>query len=53
MLTALFALAALILLGSFFRRPRALWERAIVFLAVILMLAVLVAWGISFVAERA
>lgn len=53
MLTALFAVAALIVVASLIRRPRRLWERVAVALAGVLMLAVLVAWGIEYIAQRA
>lgn len=48
MLTALFLIAAAILVASVVRKPTALWQRAVVALAGILLLAVLVAWGIEF-----
>lgn len=47
MLTVLFLVAAAILLTSLVRRPVKFWQRAIVALAGVLMLAVLVAWGIE------
>ena len=49
MLTILFALSTIVLIGSVFRGPRTFWQRALVGLAAVLMLAVLVAWGIEFV----
>ena len=52
MLTTLFFIALAILLGSVVRPPRAIWQRAIVVLAGILLLAVLVAWGIEYVMAR-
>lgn len=48
MLIALFLVAAAIVIASIIRKPATLWQRAIVALAVILLLAVLVAWGIEF-----
>lgn len=48
MLTLLFALSTVVLIASVFRGPRTLWQRAVVGLAAIVMLAVLVAWGIEF-----
>ena len=51
MLTVLFVIALVVLAASFFRPPNAMWQRAIVWLAVILLLAVLVAWGIEYVAS--
>jgi len=47
MLTLLFLLAAAVLIAAVFRRPRALWQRAVVVVAGIVMLAVLIAWGIE------
>jgi hypothetical protein len=52
MLTTLFLIAAVILLGSLVRPPRAFWRRAVVVFAGILLLAVLVAWGIEFALTR-
>ncbi len=51
MLTALFALTTIILIASVLRRPRTFWQRALVGLAAVLMLAVLVAWGIEFIMQ--
>jgi hypothetical protein len=51
MLTVLFALATVVLIGSVFRPPRRFIERAAVTLAAIVMLAVLIAWGIEFVMQ--
>lgn len=51
MLTVLFALATVVLIGSVFRPPRRFSERAAVTLAAIVMLAVLIAWGIEFVMQ--
>ena len=48
MLTVLFLIAAAVLAASLVRRPRTLWQRAIVVVAGILLLAVLIAWGIEF-----
>lgn len=53
MLIALFLLSAVILLGSILRRPTALWQRAIVVLAAILMLATLVAMTLEYLARSA
>jgi hypothetical protein len=53
MLTVLFLIAAVVLLGSLIRPPGATWQRIIVVLAGILLLAVLVAWGIEFMLSRA
>lgn len=47
MLTALFVLAAVVLIAGLVRRPRNVWERALIALAGILGLAVLVAWAIE------
>lgn len=51
MLIALFVLSAVILVGSLLRRPTALWQRAVVFLAAILMLATLVALTLEYLAR--
>jgi len=51
MLTLLFALSTLVLIASVFRPARTFWQRALVGLAAVLMLAVLVAWGIEFVMQ--
>lgn len=51
MLIALFILSAAILLGSLIRRPTARWQRAIVVLAGILMLATLVALTLEHLAR--
>ncbi|MEQ1866589.1 MAG: hypothetical protein ABL996_18280 [Micropepsaceae bacterium] len=53
MLTALFILSALVLAASVVRRPRTRWQRVAVWLAGILMLAVIVAWGIEYVMQNA
>ena len=53
MLTALFALAALVLAAAVLRRPRKLWERIVTALAGLLMLAVIVAWIVEYIAQRA
>ncbi len=50
MLIALFVLAAVILVGSVIRPPQALWQKAIVLFAVIVLLAVCVAWGLEYLA---
>ena len=51
MLTVLFALSTVVLIGSVFRPPRTFGQRALVGLAAVLMLAVLVAWGVEFVMQ--
>jgi hypothetical protein len=51
MLTVLFALSTIVLIGSVFRPPRTLGQRAIVAFAAVLMLTVLIAWGIEFVMQ--
>ena len=53
MLTLLFALSALILATAVVRRPRNRWQRAAAALAGFLMLAVLAAWGIEYLAQSA
>jgi hypothetical protein len=52
MLTAIFLIAAAILAASVVRRPRTLWQRALVAIAGILALAVLIAWGIEFALQN-
>jgi len=47
MLGLLFVLAAAVLVTSWFRPPTAFWQKAVTGLAVVLLLAVLVAWGIE------
>lgn len=51
MLTTLFLIALAIVVGSMLRPPRALWQRAIVAIAVVVMLAVVVAWILEFLAR--
>lgn len=51
MLTVLFLLAAAVLAGSFFRPPQNFWQRAVVALAGILLLAVLAAWSIEWIMQ--
>ena len=53
MLTTLFLVALAVVVGSMLRPPRALWQRAIVALAVIVMLAVVVAWTLENLARSA
>lgn len=53
MLTVIFLIAAAVLVGSIFRRPTAFWQRAIVVLAAIMLVAVLVAWGIEYMVQSA
>jgi hypothetical protein len=50
MLGALFVLSAAVLAASWFKfkRPQALWQKAVTGLAALLLVAVLVAWGIEF-----
>jgi uncharacterized membrane protein YoaK (UPF0700 family) len=52
MLTVLFFLSGIVICASIVRRPQKLWERAAVLLAVIIFLAVCVAWGISYVLQN-
>lgn len=51
MLTSLFLLAAVVLVASVVRRPTKTWQRAVVVLAVIVLVAVMVAWGIEYVMQ--
>ena len=53
MLTALFIVAALVFGTTLIRRPRNLRERIAAWVAGILMLAVIVAWGIEYVVSNA
>lgn len=53
MLTTLFILAAVVLVATLIRRPRTRWERIVVALAAFLMLAVIIAWGVQYVAQNA
>ena len=53
MLTTLFALAAVVLGATLIRRPRNRWQRIAAALAAFLMLAVIVAWGVEYVARSA
>lgn len=53
MLTLLFILAALVVAASVVRPPRTRWQRVATWLAAILMLAVVVAWGIEYVMQNA
>jgi hypothetical protein len=53
MLTALFVISVLVLGASLLRPPRKLWQRALVAIAGILLLAVLIAWGIEFTLQSA
>jgi len=52
MLTVLFFLSGIVICASIVRRPQKLWERAAVLLAVIIFLAVCVAWSISYVLQN-
>jgi hypothetical protein len=47
MLGVLFLLSAAVLATSFVRPPKALWQKALTVVALVLLLAVLVAWGIE------
>jgi hypothetical protein len=53
MLIALFLIALAVVVGSMLRPPRALWQRAITVLAVVVMLAVTVAWTLEYLARNA
>jgi len=45
----LFLAAAAVLIATVVRRPRTLPERAVAVVAVVVMLAVVIAWGIEYV----
>lgn len=51
MLGFLFLLAAAVLVASWFRPPQALWQKAVIWGAALLLAAVLVAWGIEAVMQ--
>ena len=51
MLGLLFVLAAAVLVTSWFKRPTALWQKVLTGAAVVLLLAVLVAWGIEWMMQ--
>jgi hypothetical protein len=53
MLTALFILSALAFAACVMRRPRTRWQRVGAWVAGILMLAVIVAWGIEYLMQNA
>ncbi|MBP6014474.1 MAG: hypothetical protein KBA31_19755 [Alphaproteobacteria bacterium] len=51
MLLTLFLAAATVLIASVVRPPAARWQRVVAWIAGIVMLAVLVAWGIEYVMQ--
>jgi hypothetical protein len=53
MLTVLFGLSLCVIIASLIRRPRLMWQKGVLLLAVVTFLAVCVAWTIEFVLQRA
>ena len=53
MLLILFGVSLTILVASVLRRPVRPWQRGILLLAIIMFLAVCVAWGIEYFLQRA
>jgi hypothetical protein len=51
MLGILFLLSAAVLLTSWFKPPKALWQKVLTGAAVVLLIAVLVAWGIEWMMQ--
>ena len=49
MLLVMFGASISVIIASVLRRPEALWQRAIVLVAVIVFIAVCVAWGMEYV----
>jgi hypothetical protein len=47
MLLVLFGLSLSVIIASILRRPEALWQRAMLLVAVMLLIAVSVAWGME------
>ena len=48
MLLFLFGLSLCVIIASVMRRPEVLWQRAVLLLAVMVFIAVCVAWGMEF-----
>ena len=48
MLLVLFGLSLSVIIASILRRPEALWQRAMLLVAVMLLIAVCVAWGMDY-----
>jgi hypothetical protein len=53
MLLILFGISLAIIIASAIRRPALLWQKGVLLLAVITLLAVCVAWGIEYVLQSA
>ncbi|MEQ1755395.1 MAG: hypothetical protein ABL973_14835 [Micropepsaceae bacterium] len=53
MLSILFALSLSVMLASVLKRPTMLWQKVLLVLAVITVLAVCVAWGIEYFLQGA
>jgi len=53
MFLILFGLSLTIIIASAIRRPVLLWQKGVLLIAVILLLAVCVAWGIEYSLQRA
>ncbi len=53
MLLIMFAISLAIIVASTIRRPVLLWQKGVLLLAVIMLLAVCVAWGIEYFLQSA
>lgn len=53
MLLIMFGISLIIIAASVLRRPVLLWQKGVLLLAVIMLLAVCVAWGIEYWLQRA
>ena len=51
MLGILFLLSAAVLVTSWFKPPKTLWQKVLTGAAVVLLIAVLVAWGIEWMMQ--
>ena len=51
MLSILFVFSLCVIIASVLKRPTLLWQKALLVLAVITILAVCVAWGIEFLLQ--
>lgn len=52
MLLIMFGLSLVIIIASAIRRPVLLWQKGLLLLAIIMLLAVCVAWGIEYFLQR-
>lgn len=52
MFLIMFGISLIIIVSSAIRRPVLLWQKGLLLLAVIMLLAVCVAWGIEFWLQR-